>query len=240
MESESHMSAIAHRPFPTPALDATPVVARALTRRHGTGPEVLRGVSLEVAAGELVVVTGAAGAGKTTLVRLLAGLERPTSGDAWVGGVQLSTLRDRELTRLRRTHVGLVLGAANLLPMLTVEENVLLPVMVAGRKPDRDWVAEVLHDVGLSERYSDRPCELSAADQQRVAIARAVVSRPAILLADEPAAAVDAGAGVELLGLLRECVDRYGQSTVICTRDEQAAGIADRAFALVGGRLHPA
>jgi putative ABC transport system ATP-binding protein len=238
------MSAVAHQPSVAPIAPPQPVdpivAARALVRRYGSGAtavEAVRGVSLEVAPGELVAIMGSSGSGKSTLMHMLAGLDRPSEGEAFIAGAEISRLGDRELTRLRRTHIGFVFQFFNLLPMLTAEENILLPLLIAGRKPDRDWVEELVQTVGLGERLRHRPSELSGGQQQRVAIARALVSRPAVLFADEPTGNLDSRTSAEILALLRDSVDRFGQTTVMVTHDARAATIADRILFLADGRI---
>jgi putative ABC transport system ATP-binding protein len=227
-------------------LDAPPeqretlVEARAVSRRYGSGDAVVdavRSVSLSVAAGELVAVMGPSGSGKSTLMHMLAGLDRPTAGEIWIGGTEISDLGDTALTKLRRTHIGFVFQFFNLLPMLTAEENILLPLSIAGRKPDRSWVAEVVHTVGLQDRLAHRPSELSGGQQQRVAIARAMVGRPTVMFADEPTGNLDSRTSGEILALLRGSVDAYGQTTVMVTHDAAAATIADRILFLADGRI---
>jgi putative ABC transport system ATP-binding protein len=216
------------------------VVADDLSRRYGSGDtavDALRGVSLDVAPGELVAVMGPSGSGKSTLMHILAGLDRPTSGTVSIGGVEIGSLNDNQLTRLRRKHIGFVFQFFNLLPMLTAEENVLLPLSIAGRKPDEDWVDELLAVVGLDGRRNHRPAELSGGQQQRVAVARALVSRPTVLFADEPTGNLDSQTSAEILDLLRVSSADYGQTTVMVTHDPRAATIADRIFFLADGAI---
>src|SRR5271167_3626943 len=219
---------------------SVPVAARALTRRYGEGTtavDALRGVDLDVRAGELVAVMGPSGSGKSTLMHLLAGLDKPTSGTVTIAGTELSTLGDAALTRLRREHIGFIFQFFNLLPMLDAEENVVLPLSIAGEKPDKAWVAELMSKVGLESRSSHRPSELSGGEQQRVAIARALITRPTILLADEPTGNLDSKTGGEILELMRDSVDAYGQTTVMVTHDPRAAAIADRILFIADGRI---
>ena len=216
------------------------VTARALSRRFGEGEtavEALRGVWLEIARGQLTAVMGPSGSGKSTLMHLLAGLDRPTSGEVWIDGTELTRLGDTELTKLRRRDIGFVFQFFNLLPMLTAEENVLLPLSIAGRKPDRAWLEELLATVGLTQRRAHRPSELSGGQQQRVAIARALVSKPAVVFADEPTGNLDSQTSGEVLALLREAVADYGQTTVMVTHDASAAAIADRIVFLADGQV---
>jgi putative ABC transport system ATP-binding protein len=217
-----------------------PVAAQALTRRYGGGStavEALRGVDVQVAAQELVAVMGASGSGKSTLMHLLAGLDKPTSGTVSIAGTELNTLDDGALTRLRRTHIGFIFQFFNLLPMLDAQENVTLPLAIAGERPDRAWVDEVMGKVGLERRRSHRPSELSGGEQQRVAIARALITRPTVLLADEPTGNLDSKTGGEILELLRQSVDAYGQTTVMVTHDPRAASIADRILFIADGLI---
>jgi putative ABC transport system ATP-binding protein len=216
------------------------LAARAVTRRYGEGTtavDALRGVDLEVRAGELVAVMGPSGSGKSTLMHLLAGLDKPTSGAVTIAGTELSALGDAALTRLRREHIGFIFQFFNLLPMLDAEENVTLPLSIAGEKPDRAWVDELMGKVGLEARRLHRPSELSGGEQQRVAIARALVTRPTILLADEPTGNLDSKTGGEILELMRESVDAYGQTTVMVTHDPRAAAIADRILFIADGLI---
>src|SRR5271166_292489 len=232
------MSAPAQPTAEAPA--SVPVAAHALTRRYGEGEtavEALRGVDLDVRARELVAVMGPSGSGKSTLMHLLAGLDRPTSGTVAIAGTELSTLGDAALTRLRRKHIGFIFQFFNLLPMLDAEENVVLPLSIAGEKPDAPWVEELMAKVGLTGRRRHRPSELSGGEQQRVAIARALVTRPTILLADEPTGNLDSKTGGEILELMRDSVDAYGQTTVMVTHDPRAASIADRILFIADGKL---
>ena len=219
---------------------AVPVSARGLARSYGEGPtavQALRGVDLDVLARELVAVMGPSGSGKSTLMHLLAGLDRPTSGTVKIAGTELNTLEDSALTRLRRAHIGFIFQFFNLLPMLDAEENVVLPLSIAGEKPDGAWVEELIAKVGLAARRGHRPSELSGGEQQRVAIARALVSRPTILLADEPTGNLDSKTGEEILALMRDSVDAYGQTTIMVTHDPRAAAIADRILFIADGQI---
>jgi putative ABC transport system ATP-binding protein len=218
------------------------VVVRAvdLTRRYGeaaTAVDALRGVSLEVRSGELVAVMGPSGSGKSTLMHTLAGLDKPTSGAVTIAGTEIGGLDDAKLTMLRRDHIGFVFQFFNLLPMLSAEENVVLPLTIAGERVDRAWLDELLGKVGLAARRSHRPSELSGGEQQRVAIARALVSRPTILFADEPTGNLDSKTGGEILELLRSSTDAYGQTIVMVTHDARAAAIADRILFLADGLI---
>jgi putative ABC transport system ATP-binding protein len=221
-----------------PAAAAT-VRATALTRRYGAGDsavDALRGVSLDVPGGQFAAIMGPSGSGKSTLMHILAGLDRPTGGEVQIEGRPLAGMGDRELTLLRRSRIGFVFQFFNLLPMLTAEENVLLPLSIAGERPDREWLEAVLDEVGLTDRRHHRPAELSGGQQQRVAIARAIVSRPAVLFADEPTGNRDSATGEGILDLLRESVATHGQTTIMVTHDPRAAATADRVLFLADGR----
>jgi putative ABC transport system ATP-binding protein len=232
--------AVVEEGAPAPAQQGTVVRASDLTRRYGEGStavDALRGVSLDVGAGQLVAVMGPSGSGKSTLMHILAGLDAPTSGTVEIAGVEITTLNDAELTRLRRRHIGFVFQFFNLLPMLTAEENVVLPLSIAGTKPERRWLEQLLEQTGLADRRTHRPSELSGGQQQRVALARALVSRPTILFADEPTGNLDSKTGGEILELLRSSVDAYGQTTVMVTHEARAAAIADRILFLADGLI---
>ncbi|HUH80292.1 MAG TPA: ABC transporter ATP-binding protein [Solirubrobacteraceae bacterium] len=223
-----------------PTVAAVPVTARGLIRRFGEGAtavQALRGVDLDVGGGELVAVMGPSGSGKSTLMHLLAGLDQPTSGTVAIAGTELGTLDDGDLTRLRRTHIGFIFQFFNLLPMLDAEENVTLPLAIAGERADSAWLGQLMDKVGLAARSRHRPAELSGGEQQRVAIARALITRPTILLADEPTGNLDSKTGGEILELMRESVDAYGQTTVMVTHDPRAAAIADRILFIADGRI---
>jgi putative ABC transport system ATP-binding protein len=214
------------------------VEARDLARRYGEGDtavDALRGVSLDVAKAKLTAVMGPSGSGKSTLMHLLAGLDRPTAGEVSIDGTSINRLNDTELTKLRRRHVGFIFQFFNLLPMLTAEENIFLPLSIAGTKPDKGWTDELIKKVGLDDRRSHRPSELSGGQQQRVAIARALVSQPTVVFADEPTGNLDSKTSGEILELMRDSVDAYGQTTVMVTHDPRAAAIADRILFLADG-----
>ena len=218
-----------------------PVVeASGVTRRYGAGDtavDALRGVSLEVSRGKLTAVMGPSGSGKSTLMHILAGLDRPTSGTVAIDGTEITKLKDTDLTKLRRRHIGFVFQFFNLLPMLTAEENVVLPLTIAGEKPDKQWLDELLDKIGLADRGTHRPAELSGGQQQRVAIGRALVSRPTIVFADEPTGNLDSRTSEEILDLMRASVDTLGQTTVMVTHDARAAAIADRILFLDDGLI---
>ncbi len=216
------------------------VAAHDLTRVYGEGDtavQALRGVSLDVRRARLTAVMGPSGSGKSTLMHILAGLDRPTSGDVSIDGTNIAKLDDNALTRLRREHVGFIFQFFNLLPMLTARENIVLPVSIAGEKPDREWFDDLVHRVGLADRLEHRPAELSGGQQQRVAIARALVSKPSVVFADEPTGNLDSATSREILEVLRESVETYGQTTVMVTHDASAAAIADRVLFLVDGEI---
>jgi putative ABC transport system ATP-binding protein len=220
--------------------EGTVVSARDLKRRYGEGDtavDALRGVALDVKVGELVGVMGPSGSGKSTLMHILAGLDKPTSGTVTIAGEEITTLDDKSLTLLRRRHIGFVFQFFNLLPMLTAEENVVLPLSIAGTKPEQRWLDDLLERVGLAKRRDHRPSELSGGEQQRVAIARALITRPTILFADEPTGNLDSKTSGEILELLRTSVRDYGQTIVMVTHDPRGASIADRILFLADGLI---
>jgi putative ABC transport system ATP-binding protein len=214
------------------------VEALDVTRRYGEGDtavDALRGVTLSVEPGRLTAVMGPSGSGKSTLMHILAGLDKPTSGSVSIGGTEITSLGDTALTKLRREHIGFVFQFFNLLPMLTAQENVVLPLTIAGEKPEEAWVDELLGKTGLADRRTHRPAELSGGQQQRVAIARALVSKPTIVFADEPTGNLDSKTSGEILELMRDSVDTYQQTTVMVTHEARAAAIADRILFLADG-----
>jgi putative ABC transport system ATP-binding protein len=220
--------------------NGTVVVARDVTRRYGEGEtavDALRGVSVEVPKGRLTAVMGPSGSGKSTLMHILAGLDKPSSGSVTVGGTEITTLKDSELTKLRRDHIGFVFQFFNLLPMLTADENIRLPLSIAGEKPDKEQYEQLIASVGLGDRLLHRPAELSGGQQQRVAIARAFVSQPEVVFADEPTGNLDSKTGAEILELLRHSVEDLGQTIVMVTHEARAAAIADRVLYLADGRI---
>jgi putative ABC transport system ATP-binding protein len=222
-----------------PALDIA-VSARRVTRQYGEGESAvhaLRGVSLEVPVGQFTAVMGPSGSGKSTLMHLLAGLDRPSNGRVKIGGEDITEMPDKRLTKLRRRHIGFVFQQFNLLPMLTAEENILLPLAIAGRKPDKKAVASLIARVGLGDRLGHKPSQLSGGQQQRVAIARALASQPTVLFADEPTGNLDSTSGTEVLQLLREAVELDRQTTVMVTHDPRAAAAADRVLFLADGEI---
>jgi putative ABC transport system ATP-binding protein len=216
------------------------VSAREITRVYGEGEtavHALKGVTLDVEGGKLTAVMGPSGSGKSTLMHILAALDRPTSGTVTVAGTQLGQLSDTAVTRLRREHIGFVFQFFNLLPMLTAEENIVLPLRLAGEKPDKGFFDDLLDKVGLLDRRHHRPAELSGGQQQRVAIARALVTRPTVVFADEPTGNLDSKTGGEILDLLRASVEDYGQTLVMVTHEARAATTADRILFLADGLI---
>jgi putative ABC transport system ATP-binding protein len=214
--------------------------AQDLRRRYGEGEvavDALAGVSVEFPSGRFAAIMGPSGSGKSTLMHTLAGLDRPTSGTVSIDGIELTELDDRKLTQLRRERIGFIFQTFNLLPVLNAEENILLPLSIAGRKPDREWFDRLIDTIGIRDRLSHRPAELSGGQQQRVAVARALVSRPAVVFADEPSGNLDSKASNEVLGLLRHAVDDFGQTVVMVTHDAHAASYADRLLVLADGRI---
>jgi putative ABC transport system ATP-binding protein len=227
---------------PTPQVEESLAVvsAKDITRRYGEGDtavDALRGVSLDVKRGQLTAVMGPSGSGKSTLMHILAGLDRPTEGTVAIDGTDITTLGDTDLTKLRRRHIGFIFQFFNLLPMLTAEENILLPLELAGTKRDKKWTDGLIDKVGLDDRRKHRPSELSGGQQQRVAIARALVSRPTVMFADEPTGNLDSQTSAEILRLLAESVQEFGQTTVMVTHDAHAAAIADRVLFLADGLI---
>ncbi|QZY30694.1 ABC transporter ATP-binding protein [Nocardioides coralli] len=197
----------------------------------------LDGVSIELYAGEFTAVMGPSGSGKSTLMHCLAALDTPTSGEAYVDGTPLGQLKDKALTTLRREQIGFVFQAFNLVPTLTAEENITLPLALAGRKPDPEWFDRVVDAVGLRDRLHHKPSEMSGGQQQRAACARALVSQPSIVFADEPTGNLDSTSGAEVLGFLRRSVDDFGQTIVMVTHDPVAAAWTDRVVFLADGRI---
>jgi putative ABC transport system ATP-binding protein len=216
------------------------VVATDLTRRYGEGDaavDALAGVSTAFERDRFTAIMGPSGSGKSTLMHILAGLDKPTTGTVELDGVEITGLDDGELTKLRRDKLGFVFQFFNLLPVLTAEENLILPLSIAGRKPDSEWVDQLIRTVGLDDRRTHRPAELSGGQQQRVAVARALVSKPAVVFADEPTGNLDSKASAGVLALLRQAVDDFGQTVVMVTHDPAAAAHADRLITLRDGKL---
>ncbi len=211
-----------------------------LTRRYGEGDtavDALRGVSLDVPKGQLTAVMGPSGSGKSTLMHILAGLDKPTSGEVTIAGTAISKLSDSDLTKLRRRHIGFIFQFFNLLPMLTAEENILLPLSIAGVKPEREWVDQLIERMGLTNRRTHRPSELSGGQQQRVAIGRALVSRPTIVFADEPTGNLDSKTSGEILEVLNRSVQELEQTIVMVTHEARAAAIAHRILFIADGLI---
>jgi putative ABC transport system ATP-binding protein len=218
----------------------TLVEARDLSRRYGEGEaavDALAGVSVEFPASRFAAIMGPSGSGKSTLMHILAGLDRPTEGSVRLDGTDLTSLDDRALTELRRDRIGFIFQTFNLLPVLNAEENILLPLSIAGRTPDREWFDRLVDTVGIRDRLTHRPAELSGGQQQRVAVARALVSRPAVVFADEPSGNLDSKASGDVLDLLRHAVDDFNQTVVMVTHDAHAASYADRLLVLADGRI---
>jgi putative ABC transport system ATP-binding protein len=216
------------------------VTAREVTRTYGEGDTAVRalcGIDLDVERGKLTGIMGPSGSGKSTLMHILAGLDKPTGGDVTIDGTSIAALSDTELTKLRREHIGFIFQFFNLLPMLTAEENITLPLELAGGKIDKDWVDAIIERVGLSDRRKHRPAELSGGQQQRVAVARALVSKPTVVFADEPTGNLDSTTSQEILDLLRESVDTLGQTFVMVSHDPKATSIADRTLFLADGLI---
>lgn len=225
---------------PTGTAERPIVRARGLERVYGEGEAEVRaldGIDVEFEPGRFTSIMGPSGSGKSTLMHILAGLDRPTAGTVEIDGTEITALGDTELTRLRRDELGFVFQFFNLLPVLTAEENILLPLSIARKKPDRDWVDTVVDRVGLSDRLSHRPSELSGGQQQRVAVARALVTRPSVLFADEPTGNLDSRSSDDVLELLRGAVDEFGQTVIMVTHEPDSAARADRLIALRDGRL---
>ncbi|MFP5019542.1 ABC transporter ATP-binding protein [Pseudonocardia phyllosphaerae] len=226
------MSAVAPRP---PEAAAATV---GLVRAYGDGPGAVRaldGVTMWLPSGRFTAVMGPSGSGKSTLLHCLAGLDRPTGGQVLLGDTDLGGLSEAELTAVRRDRIGFVFQDGNLLPHLSAGENIDLAASLAGRRPDRVWRAELVERLGISDRLTHLPGELSGGQRQRVAVARALLGRPELVVADEPTGALDTASGRELLGLLRACVDDYGQTVVMVTHDPQAAAVSDQVLLLRDG-----
>ncbi|HQR27953.1 MAG TPA: ABC transporter ATP-binding protein [Nocardioides sp.] len=211
-----------------------------VTKHYGTGDATvaaLDDVTVALDRGRFTAIMGPSGSGKSTLLHMLAGLDRPTAGEVYLGDTEITSLRDKRLTQLRRDRIGFIFQSFNLLPTMTAAENIVLPMRIAGRRPDAAWVASIVETVGLGGRLGHRPTELSGGQQQRVAAARALASRPEIVFADEPTGALDSRSGAELLGFLRSAVDQLGQTVVMVTHDPNAAAYADRVLFLADGRI---
>lgn len=211
-----------------------------LRKRYGEGEaavDALAGVSVSFPAGRFAAIMGPSGSGKSTLMHLLAGLDRPTSGTVRIAGIDLTDLDDRALTQLRRDRVGFIFQTFNLLPVLSAQENIVLPLTIAGRKPDPEWLDRLIDTVGIRDRLTHRPAELSGGQQQRVAVARALISKPSVVFADEPSGNLDSKSSGDVLELLRHAVDDFGQTVVMVTHDAHAASFADRMLVLADGQI---
>ena len=231
------MSVLTHTPHP-----AAPSAARpgGLSKFSGWGDgavAALDNVSVGLVEGQFTAIMGPSGSGKSTLLHMLAGLDRPTSGEVFLGDTEITSLNDKALTLLRRDRIGFIFQSFNLLPTMTAAENIVLPMRIAGRKPDDHWVASIVETVGLTGRLTHRPSELSGGQQQRVAAARALASKPQIVFADEPTGALDSKSGAELLAFLRKAVSELGQTVVMVTHDPTAASYADRVIFLADGHV---
>jgi putative ABC transport system ATP-binding protein len=216
------------------------VSAADVARIYGEGEaevHALDGVTVGFPAGRFTAIMGPSGSGKSTLMHILAGLDRPTRGSVVLDGVELADLDDKRLTELRRDKVGFVFQSFNLLPVLDARENIVLPLSIAGRKPDEEWLTRLIETIGLGDRLDHRPSELSGGQQQRVAVARALASKPAVVFADEPTGNLDSKSSGELLDLLRRSVDEFGQTVIMVTHDPTAAAYADRLLVLADGRI---
>jgi len=216
------------------------VEANGVSRRFGEGAaavDALVDVTTGFERGRFTAIMGPSGSGKSTLMHILAGLDRPTAGTIVLDGQEITALDDAELTKLRRDKLGFVFQFFNLLPVLTAEENLLLPLSIAGRKPDAGWLEQLIRTVGLEDRRTHRPAELSGGQQQRVAVARALLPKPAVVFADEPTGNLDSKAGADVLRLLRQAVDEFGQTVIMVTHDPAAASHADRLITLRDGRI---
>ncbi|CAN5541339.1 ABC transporter ATP-binding protein [soil metagenome] len=229
-------------PPPSPAPASGAIAARAIDAHKVYGEsdtevKALDGVTVDFAAGQFAAIMGPSGSGKSTLMHCLAGLDELTSGSVWIEGTNLTELKEKDLTKLRRDRIGFVFQAFNLIPTLTAEENITLPLSLAGNDPDQAWFDEVVKTVGLADRLQHRPSELSGGQQQRVAVARALASKPAIIFADEPTGNLDSRASAEILGFMRRAVTEYGQTIVMVTHDPVAASYADRVLVLADGKL---
>jgi len=224
----------------TPVLTTTAAATTGVSKLYGAGDAAvvaLDSVSVALAQGEFTAIMGPSGSGKSTLLHMLAGLDRPTSGEVYLGDTEITGLNDKTLTLLRRDRIGFIFQSFNLLPTMTAAENIVLPMRIAGRKPDEKWVASIVETVGLSDRLDHRPSQLSGGQQQRVAAARALASRPQIVFADEPTGALDSKSGTELLTFLRKAVTELGQTVVMVTHDPKAASYADRVLFLADGHV---
>ena len=232
---------IAGESLPGAALGTRAVVqSRGLTRTYGKGDATVRaldGVDIDIFEGRLTAIMGPSGSGKSTLMHLLAGLDKPSAGQVWVDGTEITRLREKKLTQLRRDKIGFIFQSFNLLATMTADQNIVLPLSLARRRADSAWRRTVIEAVGLEDRLRHRPAELSGGQQQRVAVARALITRPAVLFADEPTGNLDSRTGEEVLRLLRHSVDAFGQTIIMVTHDAGAASIADRVVFLKDGQI---
>ena len=227
-------------PITAPDLTAAAARVESVSKRYGSGDatvSALDDVTVDLAKGEFTAIMGPSGSGKSTLLHMLAGLDRPTAGEVYLGDTEITSLNDKTLTLLRRDRIGFIFQSFNLLPTMTAAENIVLPLRIAGRKPDAEWVASIVETVGLTHRLDHRPSQLSGGQQQRVAAARALASRPQIVFADEPTGALDSTSSAELLAFLRKAVSELGQTVVMVTHDPKAAGYADRVIFLADGHV---
>lgn len=226
---------------PPPISKTTQQAARTVsaTKIYGSGDTEVRAlddVTIDIERGRFTAIMGPSGSGKSTLMHCLAGLDTLTSGEVYLGDTELHSLSDKELTQMRRDKIGFVFQAFNLIPTLTAEENVRLPMSIAGRKGDEDWIQKVISILGIGDRLTHRPSEMSGGQQQRVAAARALASQPEIIFGDEPSGNLDSNSAAELLGFLRQAVDEFGQTMVMVTHDPSAASYADRIIFLADGK----
>lgn len=224
----------------TPKKPAIAARAKNLTKLYGSGETqiaALDNVDVNIQKSQLTAIMGPSGSGKSTLMHVMAGLDSATSGTVWLGRTNMTSLKEKELTKLRRDKIGFVFQSFNLIPTLTAIENITLPIEIAGQRPDEDWVAQIVTRVGLQDRLTHRPSELSGGQQQRVAVARALASKPEIVFADEPTGNLDSKSGTEVLNLLRSSVDDFGQTVVMVTHDAPSASYADRVIFLADGRI---
>ena len=223
-----------------PAAATTAVRAEEVTKIYGVGEAAVRAlnnISVEFAAGHYTAIMGPSGSGKSTLLHCMAGLDRVTAGRVVLGDIDITAVSEKELTVVRRDKIGFVFQSYNLIPTLNAIENITLPLALAGRKPDKEWLDRVISTVGLADRLSHRPSELSGGQQQRVAVARALASRPQVIFADEPTGNLDSKASAEILEFMRQAVDELGQTIVMVTHDPIAAGYADRVVFLADGQI---